>query len=86
MKIAVYDTYVQKKDGQLMHFDILVPYDLDNSEIIYTYGREYLNTKGQAGQVLSSRECRFCHADEASEEIRLGILGKGYYIIEMEGC
>lgn len=86
MKIAVYDTYVRKKDGQIMHFDILVPYELSNMEIIYNYGREYLAAKGQAGQVLSSRECRFCHADEASEKIKLDILEKGYYIVEMEGC
>lgn len=86
MKIAVYDTYVRKKDGKIMHFDILVPSELSNTEIIYRYGREYLTAKGQTGQVLSSRECRFCHIDEATEEIKYCILDKGYYIVEMEGC
>jgi len=25
MKVAVYDTYVPKKSGGIMHFDIIVP-------------------------------------------------------------
>jgi hypothetical protein len=25
MKVSVFDTYVTKKDGDLMHFDIIVP-------------------------------------------------------------
>jgi hypothetical protein len=25
MKVSVYDTYVTRKDGKVMHFDILVP-------------------------------------------------------------
>lgn len=25
MKVAVWDTYVTKKDGTIMHFDIMVP-------------------------------------------------------------
>ncbi len=86
MNIAVYDTYVRKKDGQIMHFDILVPYELNNTEIIYKYGMEYLASKGQQGQVISSRECRFCHVDKATEKIKFEILEKGYYIVEMEGC
>jgi len=86
MKISVYDTYVRKKDGRIMHFDILVPSQMDKLESIYNYGKEYIAGKGQAGQSLSARECRFCHVEQATEEMQKQITEKGYYILEMEGC
>jgi hypothetical protein len=86
MKVSVYDTYVKKKDGHIMHFDILVPSAMADMESICAYGREFINTKGQTGQPLTSRECRLCHEEEATSEIKKGIAGKGYFIIEMEGC
>ena len=42
MQIAVYDTYVRRNDGLLMHFDILVPATLNNQETVLDYGRKYL--------------------------------------------
>jgi Domain of unknown function (DUF2024) len=76
MKVSVYDTYVKKKDGTVMHFDILVP---DNE-------KDYLATKGQAGQPLTSKECRFCHIEQADKDMEQAIASKGYFIIEMQGC
>lgn len=86
MKIAVWDTYVTKKDKTIMHFDIVVPTTLKDTSIIYGYGKEYLATKGQEGQALTSKECRFCHVEKAPEDIENIINQKGYYIIEMQGC
>ncbi|MGV3603053.1 MAG: DUF2024 family protein [Dyadobacter fermentans] len=86
MKIAVWDTYVTKKDGALMHFDILVPEELGERAQIYQYGKEYLSSKGQEGQALASEECRFCHIEQATPEITSAIEEKGYFIIEMQGC
>jgi hypothetical protein len=86
MQVAVWDTYVIKKDGTVMHFDILVPDKLKDEEIIYNYGKNYLTTKNQQGQSLASKECHFCHIEEATEEMLSSISEKGYYIIEMQGC
>ncbi len=86
MKVAVWDTYVTKKDGQVMHFDILVPADVRNEETIFTFGKDYLQSKNQAGQVLSSNECQFCHVEQASERVVAAIQQKGYYIVEMQNC
>lgn len=86
MKVAVYDTYVPKKQGGIMHFDILVDANERDLEKIYAYGREYLASKDQAGQPLTAKECRFCHVENAKGPIEAAILKKGYYIIEMEGC
>ena len=86
MKVAVWDTYVIRKDGQVMHFDILVPADVRNEETIFTFGKDYLQSKNEAGQVLSANECQFCHVEQATEEMVTGIQQKGYYIVEMQNC
>ncbi len=86
MKIAVYDTYVTKKDGTVMHFDILVPDHLKDEIAIHRFGKEYLKSKGQEGQPLSGKECRFCHVEQATDTMLADIHAKGYTIIEMEGC
>lgn len=86
MKVSVYDTYVMKKDNGIMHFDILVSTDMKNIETIHEYGRRFMESKGQACQLLTARECRFCHVEEATEKMKNSIEEKGYYILEMEGC
>jgi len=82
----VWDTYVEKTDGRVMHFDILAPEIVSNTEEIYGYGRSYLAEKGQASQMLSAQECKFCHIEEASAEVREIIAIRGYHIIEMQNC
>lgn len=86
MKVAVWDTYVDKRDGSVMHFDIIAPVETDDKEQIYNYGREYLKTKGQEGQPLTSKECRFCHIELLKPEWEESIRQKGYSIVEMENC
>ena len=86
MKVSVYDTYVTNKAGKTMHFDILVPDVEKNIEQIYQYGKSYLKTKGQEGQDLASKECTFCHIEEATSKVKDEITEKGFSIIEMENC
>lgn len=85
MKVAVWDTYVTRKDGKIMHFDILVN-ENDKAEEVFEYGKNYLKTVSQEGQVLTSKECNFCHIDIAPEAIEKQILENGFSIIEMENC
>lgn len=86
LKVSVYDTYVPKKQGGVMHFDILVATTEKDLEKIHGYGKEYLKSKGQEGQPLTAKECRFCHIENAKGAVEDSITAKGYYIIEMEGC
>lgn len=86
LNVSVYDTYVPKKQGGVMHFDILVDANEKDLEKIYGYGRAYLQSKGQEGQPLTSKQCRFCHVENAKGTMEDSIKAKGYYIIEMEGC
>ncbi len=85
MKAAVYDTYVPRKDGGTMHFDIVVPESVPFEKVL-EFGKQYLAAKGQAGQPLSTKECRFCHVEEASPAMLQAFEKQGYFIVEMEGC
>lgn len=86
MKVAVWDTYVTKNDGSVMHFDIIAPETVTDTSIIYGHGKEYLKSKGQEGLHLTSKECRFCHIETLRTDWEAEIREKGYFIIEMENC
>jgi hypothetical protein len=86
MQVAVWDTYVTKKDGIVMHFDVIAPDHIKDEKTIHTFGKEYLQSKGQESQALTAKECSFCHIEKATDEMMSSIEQKGYYIIEMENC
>ena len=86
MKVAVWDTYVTRKDGTTMHFDIIVPTHIEDEEIIYTFGKDYLKSKSEEEQPLTAKECRLCHIEQASPAIESSISAQGYYIFEMQNC
>ncbi len=86
MKVAVWDTYVKKKDGTVMHFDIIVPDELKDEDTVYTFGKEYQKTKNQDGQPLTANECSFCHIETLKPSWEDSIKKNGYYIYEMENC
>ncbi len=86
MEVAVWDTYVKKKNGTVMHFDIIAPSSQRDTAVIHGYGRDYLRTKGQDGQPLTAKECRFCHVRTLQPQWEQQIRAQGYFILEMEGC
>jgi Ni,Fe-hydrogenase maturation factor len=86
MQVAVWDTYVTKSDGTVMHFDIIAPENIKDEKTIHTFGKEYLLHKSQEKQQLTTKECVFCHIEKATNEIETSILEKGYYILEMQNC
>ena len=85
-KVNIWDTYVTKNTGTIMHFDIGAPVSIDDTTLIYSYGNDYLKTQGQEGRPLSSKQCRLCHLEVLKPEWKNEIDEKGYFIIEMEGC
>ena len=86
MKVAVWDTYVKRENGKIMHFDILVPDNITDEQTIFNFGIDYLKTKSFKTGRLTSNECRLCHIEQATKEIVFSIEQKGYFIIEMENC
>lgn len=86
MKVAVWDTYVKRENGKIMHFDILVPDDLTDADKVYTFGDAYLATKAFETGKLNASLCKLCHIEQASPAMVAEIQRKGYSIIEMENC
>lgn len=86
MNISVWDTYVPRSDGKVMHFDILVPDTVTDTQTIFGYGKKYLAEKPFDTLDISSEECKYCHTESAIPEVLVAIQMQGYYIIEMENC
>lgn len=86
MKVTVWDTYVPKKDGSVMHFDIIAPEIIKDPAVIHNYGKEYLKTKGQEGQSVTAKECRRCHVRDIQPQWEADIKKQGYFVLEMENC
>ncbi|MBA3977859.1 MAG: DUF2024 family protein [Nitrosopumilus sp.] len=85
MECAVYDTYVTKKDGRIMHFDVIVEANTPHEKAI-EYGKEFLQNVEQGEQKMTQEECQFCHIQEAPPMVEKNIKDNGYYIQKMEGC
>ena len=85
MECAVYDTYVTKKDGKIMHFDVIVEASTPQEKAI-DYGKEFLEQVGQGDQTMTQEECQFCHVQEAPKVVEDSIQQSGYFIQKMEGC
>ena len=85
MECAVYDTYVRKRDGKTMHFDVVVEASTPHEKAI-EYGRQFLASVGQQEQRMTQEECQFCHIQDAPKTVEQDIASKGYYIQKMEGC
>ena len=83
MECAVYDTYVTKKDGKIMHFDVIVEASTPHEKAI-EYGKEFLEQVGQGNQTMTQEECQFCQ--EAPPVVAKDIENRGYFIQKMEGC
>lgn len=86
MKVSVWDTYVKRENGLIMHFDILVNSDLTDETKIFNFGKNYLKSKSFKSGELTSKECVFCHIEKATEIMINEIEKNGYFIIEMENC
>lgn len=84
MQVAVWDTYVKNNSGAVLHFDIIVPDTLKDAERIYSFGKQYVQSRGTLPEDLSTEQCRFCHIETPLPEMLSAIADKGYYILEMD--
>ncbi|GIK57389.1 MAG: hypothetical protein BroJett015_30520 [Chloroflexota bacterium] len=85
MNCDVFDTYVTRPDGQLMHFDVIVPTDTE-PEMALAFGQAYLAAIGVTDSTLTAERCRFCHVEQAMPEVEQAVTRQGYFILAMEGC
>ena len=84
MNVKVWDTYVKKKNGEVIHFDIIVPENVTDEALIHEYGKLFIVSQGEMDAKLDSDECQFCHIEEPTEDMFSAIADKGFYILEMD--
>lgn len=84
MDIHVYDTYVKAKDGHTMHFDVFTT--VKDDKLAVQYAKLWLASIGEDNAIITSKECSFCHTQNAPNDIVDTIKKHGYYIYKMEGC
>jgi hypothetical protein len=83
MKVAIWDTYVKLPDSSVIHFDIIVPDEIKEHTIIFSYGEIYLNSITKTGEI-DADHCQYCHIEEPTEQMLNDINGHGYSILRME--
>ncbi len=83
-EVAVWDTFVYKADGSVMHFDILVPTHVNDKQKIFRYGKDYVKSKGETSAAIDTSHCQFCHVESPGAEVEHAISKQGHYILEME--
>ena len=84
MQVAIWDTYVKKQDGSVLHFDIVVPETERDAGRIFQFGKAYLASRNESAGKLETEECQFCHMEDPAPEVTEAIRAQGYYILEME--
>lgn len=82
MKVSVWDTYIKRADGSVMHIDILVPSEVHQEAIVYSYGKKYLEGIAESGEV-NAEVCKYCHVEEPSEQEVADILTNGYSVLRL---
>lgn len=82
MKVAVWDTYVPSKNGDVLHFDIIVPIETEQAQV-YQYGKTYLNNIQQPDDELNAAKCQMCHVEQPTDTMLHAIAQQGYYILEL---
>lgn len=86
MRVDIYDTYASDKNGNRIHFDVLVK-NGDSQENAYKYALLFLSSIDTKGDLsLHQSKCNFCHTEKADENTISEINKFGYSIIQMEGC
>ncbi len=83
MKVAVFDTYVLKSNGDTAHFDIIAPEGKYSLEEILAFGKQYLQGLGEGDAPISAAECQFCHIEAPTPDMLESIARKGFFILEM---
>ena len=68
MNVDVYDTHAHTTDGQVLHFDVLLPSGSGAKAL--EYAREWLQSIGIGIDRITLDQCRFCHSEAATPEVQ----------------
>lgn len=84
-QIHVFDTYATRKNGRIMHFDVVLA-ERDDLKALAS-ARQWLASLGEADADVSQERCCYCHSEElAPPDVEREISARGYAIYRLEGC
>lgn len=85
MHIDVFDTYAKSKNGNIMHFDVLVDRGTVK-ELALGYAKSWLLGIGETTYEVEQSNCNFCHSEKANAQIQQSIETHGHFILQLDGC
>ncbi len=70
-----------------MHFDVFLPVGCGAhcDEKAADYARTWLHSIGMKSGKIKLEQCRYCHSQAVTPEIRTQLEQQGYFILQMEG-
>jgi len=84
MNVNIYDTHVRTVEGDLLHFDVLLPAG-EGFMAVY-FAKKWMLSVGKIPREITQENCRYRHTETATPEVQKRIHEHGYFIIQMEGC
>ncbi len=84
MDIQVFDTYVKGSKGE-MHFDVFMPKGKSVDDAVNS-AKSYLKSVGEENAKITTKECSFCHIQDAESDQEKEINENGFFIKKMSGC
>ena len=63
MNVNVYDTYVRTVEGDLLHFDILLP--AGEGFMAIHFANKWLHSVGKIPKEINQENCRYRHTETA---------------------
>ncbi len=84
MRLAIWDTYVSRDDGSVLHFDVVVPESHSNWAEVLKAACGYAAGRGIPDVRVTAEECRFCHWEDPDPVHLDAINEHGFAIIPLE--
>jgi Domain of unknown function (DUF2024) len=84
-EIHVFDTYATRRNGRIMHFDVVLP--VKDAAKALSCAIHWLGSIGEEGALVTQERCCYCHSEAtAAQAMEQAIAEWGYAIYPMEGC
>lgn len=83
MHVDVYDTHARTADGEMLHFDVLVPSGQGNRA--RTAALDWLRSRGIDSAEIGLSRCSFCHSETTAPDVTRRLEDDGYVVIPLAG-
>ena len=85
MEIEVYDTYATSEKGIKIHFDVMLASG-GNEREASSYAQDFIKIIAESTDSAKLDSCKFCHTEEANNNVAEKVEKDGYCIVPIENC